>query len=154
MMLKGLIFINLLGYAFITAQAFFYLLAMTSAQRNLRAPAYVELRNLLDKQLNTYLRIVYYTVLVSSALLCVFTACKTASLLFMTSVIACIALWVDVFVMMKGNLPLNKLIQSWTPENYPDNWQEYRAEWLKHYQLRQVAAITGFLSLLTGAVFS
>jgi len=153
MMLKGLIFINLLGFAFITGQALFYLLAMAGAQKNLRAPAYVELRNLLDTRLNKRLRIVYYVVLVSSPLLCVLTACRTASLMFMTSVIACIALGVDVFVMMKGNLPLNKLIQSWTPENYPDNWQLYRAEWLGHYRQRQIAAIIAFLSLLAGIVF-
>lgn len=153
MMLKSLIFINLLGFAFITGQALFYLLAMYGAQKNLRAAAYVELRNLLDTRLNVRLRIVYYTVLVSSPLLCVLTPCKTDSLLFMTSAIACIALWVDVFVMMKGNLPLNKRIQSWTPDNYPDNWQECRAEWLRYYRLRQIAAITAFLSLLAGVVF-
>ena len=50
MILKALLFINLLGYAFIASQAFFYLLAMANAQRHLRAPAYVELRNLLDKK--------------------------------------------------------------------------------------------------------
>lgn len=153
MMLKSLVFINLLGFAFITGQALFYLLGMYGAQKNLRAPAYVEIRNLLDSRLNVRLRIVYYLVLVSSPLLCVLTAAKTASLLFMTSAIACIALWVDVFVMMKGNLPLNKLIQSWTPENYPDNWKECRAEWLRYYRMRQVAAIIAFVSLLTGIVF-
>lgn len=153
MMLKGLIFINLLGFAFITGQALFYLLAMYGAQKNLRAPAYVELRNLLDSRLTVRLRIPYYIVLVSSPLLCVLTACQTASLLFMTSVIACIALWVDVAVMMKGNLPVNKRIQGWTPENYPDDWKEYRAEWLRHYRIRQVAIIIAFLSLLAGIVF-
>ena len=151
--MKALIFINLLGYAFIAGQAFFYLLAMGNAQKNLKAPAYIELRNLLDKNLGARFKIVYYTVLVSSPLLCVLTARKTASLLFMTFAIACIALWIDVFVMMKGNIPLNRLIQSWTPDNHPDNWQEYRAEWLRYYQLRQVAAIAGFLSLLIGVVF-
>ena len=152
--MKALLFINLLGYAFIASQAFFYLLAMANAQRHLRAPAYVELRNLLDKNLNVRFRIVYYTVLVTSPLVCVLTARNTASLLFMTSAIACIALFIDVFVMMKGNMPLNRLIRSWTPENYPDNWEAYRAEWLRYYQLRQVAAITGFLSLLAGVIFN
>src|SRR5215203_1189619 len=146
MILNALIFINLLGFAFIAGQAFFYLLAMGNAQRNLRAPAYVELRNLLDRNLTARFKIVYYTVLVSSPLVCVLTARNTASLLFMTSAIACIALFIDVFVMMKGNMPLDRLIRSWTPENYPDNWQEYRTEWLRYYQLRQVAAIAGFVS--------
>jgi hypothetical protein len=153
-MLKVLLFINLLGYAFIASQAFFYLLAMAGAQKNLKAPAYVELRNLLDTRLSVTLRIVYYTVLLTSILLCVLTFRNTANLLFITSVIACIALWVDVFIMMKGNMPLNRLMHSWTPENYPDNWHERRAEWLRYYRLRQVAAITGFISLITGTVFS
>jgi hypothetical protein len=153
-MLQALMFINLLGYAFIASQAFFYLLAMTSVQRDLTAPAYIEFRNLIDAKLSVTLRIVYYTVLLTSIVLCVLTFRNTASLCFITSVIACIALWVDVFVMMKGNMPINHLMHSWTPDDHPDNWHEYRAEWLRYYRLRQVAAITGFTSLVAGAVFS
>lgn len=152
-MLQLLMLINLLGFAFIASQAFFYLLAMEKAQKGLKAPAYIELRNLLDTNLSVSLRIVYYTVLLTSILLCVLTFRHSANLLFITSVIACIALWVDVFIMTKGNLPLNRIFHTWTPDEYPADWQDFRAEWLRYYRLRQVAAIVAFTSLLIGAVF-
>jgi hypothetical protein len=152
-MLQLLVMINLLGYAFVVSQPFFYLLAMSNAQKNLNAPAYVELRNLLDSNLMVKNRIVYYVVLVSSIAVCICYVSQPTGLGFITSAIACVALWVDVYVMMKRNIPLNRFIQTWTPENYPVNWKTYRAVWFSHYHRRQVACIIGFVSLVTGIVF-
>jgi len=145
--------INLLGYAFVVSQPFFYLLAMSNAQKNLRGPAYVELRNLLDSNLMVKNRIVYYVVLVSSIAVCICSFNHPLSLVFITSAIACAALWIDVYLMMKGNIPLNKYIQTWTPEEYPADWQKYREAWFSYYHRRQIACITGFVSLLVGIVF-
>ncbi|HEY0679540.1 MAG TPA: hypothetical protein VGD17_14750 [Chitinophagaceae bacterium] len=154
MLLKTFMLINLLGFSFIVSQAFFYLLALGNAQKNLQAPAYVELRNLIDRNLMTKFRIVYYVTLVSSITVALLTIHEPAGLLFITSAIACVALWVDVFVMFRGNIPLNKIIQTWTPDNYPGNWKDYRNRWFKYYEQRQVACIIAFLSLLTGIILT
>jgi uncharacterized membrane protein len=153
MMLKLLMLINLLGYAFVVSQPLFYLLAMGDAQKRLQAPAYVELRNLLDSNLMVKNRIVYYAVLVTSPLTCIFNLHHPEGLLFITSVIACVALWIDVYLMFKGNLPLNRFIQTWTPHDYPPNWERYRALWFSYYHRRQVACMIGFTSLVIGLVF-
>jgi MFS superfamily sulfate permease-like transporter len=54
---------------------------------------------------------------------------------------------------MKGNMPINNLINTWTAENYPANWEYYRAKWLRIFFYREIATITGFVSLVTGVVF-
>lgn len=153
-MLKFVILINLLAYGFIVSQAFFYLLALGNATRKLNAPAYVELRILLDTDLTVTLKIVYYLCLVSSITLAVMTAGNPSGILFITSSIACIALWIDVYLMFKGNIPINKMIRSWTPELYPSNWKDFREAWMNYYHRRQACAIIGFVSLLIGIIWS
>jgi len=153
MILKLLLLLNLVGYAFVVCQPFFYLLAMSNAQKNLQAPAYVELRNLLDSNLMVYNRIVYYAVLLSSAATVAAAAFQPQIILLVTSIVACVALWIDLYLMFKGNLPINKAIQDWRPDKYPANWQEYRTEWFMYYHRRQWAAIAGFVSVVVGVVF-
>jgi uncharacterized membrane protein len=74
-------------------------------------------------------------------------------LLFITSVISLVALLADVVLALKGNIPLNKYINSWSSWDYPDNWQQYRAQWFNLYHIRQALNITGFVSLLAGLIF-
>jgi hypothetical protein len=47
--------------------------------------------------------------------------------LFITAIVAFVALITDV-LLMKGNMPINNLINTWTADNYPANWVEYRAK--------------------------
>ncbi|HET9279510.1 MAG TPA: hypothetical protein VFN95_15045, partial [Flavitalea sp.] len=99
------------------------------------------------------LQIVYYTTLSASILLTAFCVVNPGGLLFITSLIALVALLADVVLALKGNIPLNKYINSWTSWDYPDNWQQYRAQWFNLYQIRQALNITGFVSLLAGLIF-
>ena len=73
--------------------------------------------------------------------------------MFTCSVIALVALVIDIAIAMKGNIPLNKTINSWTPAQYPNNWEQVRANWFSLYHVRQAINIVGFISLLAGLVF-
>jgi uncharacterized membrane protein len=73
--------------------------------------------------------------------------------LFICSVVALVSLIIDVAFTLKGNVPLNKIINTWTASNYPANWKEYRSKWLSIYSIRQVTNIIGFVSLLAGLIF-
>jgi uncharacterized membrane protein len=59
----------------------------------------------------------------------------------------------DIILILKGNIPLNKTINSWSPSRYPENWSEYRAKWLATYRIRQVINLSGFVVLVAGFVF-
>jgi hypothetical protein len=54
---------------------------------------------------------------------------------------------------MKGNMPMINFINAWTADNYPADWEYYRAKWLQIFFYRKIATTTGFFSLLIGAVF-
>jgi hypothetical protein len=119
----------------------------------MQAATYIESRKLLDKHLRHSLSIIYYLALAASVLLVSFCVINPSGLLFTCSVTALVFLVVDILFTLKGNLPINKVINTWTASRYPDNWKEYRAKWLNIYTIRQAANVIGFTSLLAGIVF-
>jgi len=137
----------------VVSQPLFYLLALADAQKTLRPSAYIELRNLLDRKLQFNLRIVYYTTLSTNLLLILVSFLTGSAVLLATSLVAAAALFADMILLFRGDVPINKAIQTWTPENYPPDWKNYRNKWFFYYHRRQIVDIIGFLSLLTGAVF-
>jgi hypothetical protein len=153
MEINVIIFINLLLYAMLVSQSFSYIIALSNVQRNLEAPTYIEVRKLLDKNFRKKYSLVVYLVLVSSTLLTVLCSVQPDCMLFVTSFIAWLLLIVDVLLTLKGNMPINKIINTWTEDNYPADWSTYRTKWLTVFQKRQIATILGFLSLLLGVVF-
>lgn len=146
-------FLNLIAFAFVVSQAIFYFLAMSNTQKKMGAHSYIELRNLLYKNLAINLRIVYYATLLTSISWFVYTISAHAYPQFISAAISLAALLIDVFYLFKGDMPINKIIQTWTPENYPANWETYRKKWLSYYFRRQIADTIGFASLLAGAIF-
>ena len=151
---KILILLNLAAFAFVASQPLFYLLALSHTQKKLSAASYIELRQLLDKALQVRLSALYYLTLTFALALVIFSLVNAAYFLFTTSFIALIALVIDVTMALKTNIPINKIINRWDCDNYPRHWQLLRRKWFYFFQIRQVAGIIGFVSLLVGAVFS
>ena len=154
MYIKILILLNLVAFAFVASQPLFYLLALSKTQNNLQASSYIELRQRLDKALQLRLSIVYYVALAFAVALVVVSLVQSVNLLFFTALVAFLALVLDVMLALKTNIPINKIINQWNCENYPRHWQLIRRKWFYFYRIRQVAGITGFISLLVGAVFN
>lgn len=151
--IKITLFITVLMYALVISQSFFYILAMTSTMKKMQAPTYIETRNLLTTRLEEPLQWVYYITMTATVLLSAFCVVNPSGLLFICSIIALVALLADALLAVKGNIPLNKLISSWTSSNYPPNWKKYQSRWFTLYHVRQALNITGFVSLLAGWVF-
>jgi uncharacterized membrane protein len=145
--------LNLLLYSVIVGQAYMYIIALRNVQQSMDAPAFIQLRQLTDRNFMAKYKYVVYASLVSSVLLCIFTADHPTGFLFISAAVALLALITDVVLTLKGNMPINKRINTWTTDNYPGNWEMYRTKWLHTFSLRQVANIIGFTSLLLGAIF-
>jgi|SRR6185295_100588 len=153
MEIKITLFTTLLLYAFVISQSFFYILAMSRVTKSMQAVTYIESRQLLDKNLQSSLSLVYYLALASSIALTAFCVINPSGILFVCSVVSLVSLIIDVVLTLRGNVPLNKIINTWTASNYPADWKEYRSKWFFVYNLRQVANIIGFISLLAGLIF-
>jgi hypothetical protein len=149
---KIILLVTLLAYSIIVSQSFMYILALKDVQLSLEANPYIELRKLIDTSMRGNFKYVIYVALLANLLLVISTAKNPGSLLFITAAIAFAALIADTLLTVKGNLPINDIINTWSADNYPANWATYRTRWLNIFQYRQVINIIGFVSLLIGAV--
>lgn len=148
--IKITLFITVLMYALVISQSLFYMMALTSTLKKMQAPTYIETRNLLTSQLKEPLQWIYYITMAASVLLSAFSVVNPSGPLFICSIIALLALLADALLAIKGNIPLNTLISSWTSTNYPSNWKKYQTRWFHLYHVRQALNIAGFISLLAG----
>lgn len=150
---KIILLFTMLAYSVIVAQSYMYIIALKNVQHCMQAESYIELRKLLDVNFRANYKFAVYAALVTSFILVLINIKTPGSLLFITSSIAFVALIADVLLMMKGNMPINDLINTWTVDHYPADWALYRAKWLRIFLFREIVTITGFISLVTGAVF-
>ncbi|HRI21236.1 MAG TPA: hypothetical protein PLA68_09775 [Panacibacter sp.] len=153
MTVKITLLLTLLAYAVITSQSFMYLLSLKYVQLKLNANAYTELRKLTDISMRANFKYVIYTALLANALLIILTIKTPYSIVFITVVLAFVCLIADIMLTLKGSLPVNDIINSWSVNNYPADWTEFRTKWFTVFKYRQIANIIGFSSLVTGAVF-
>ena len=153
MIIKLVLLLTLLSYSIIVSQSFMYILALKDVQMNLAAGSYTELRKGIDASMRASFKYVVYSALLTNLILVVSTINNPGSLPFLAAVIAFVALIVDTLITVKGNLPINDIINTWSSNSYPANWADYRIKWLKIFQYRQIANIIGFVSLLIGTVF-
>lgn len=153
MVTKIIFLITLISYSIIVSQSFMYMLALKNTQLNLEARPYTELRKLIDTSMRNNFKYVVYAALLANVVWVILNDKNPGSLLFITAAIALIALIADTLLTVKGSLPINDIINTWSTDSYPANWADYRAKWFNIFQYRQIANITGFVSLLIGAVF-
>lgn len=150
---KIIFLVTLLAYAVIVSQSFMYILSLKQVQLNLSANAYTEMRKILDTSMRTNFKYVIYLALQANLLLIIVNVKTPTTLLFITACISFVALIIDILLTVKGNLPINDIINSWSADNYPANWTDIRDRWLSIFQYRQIANIIGFISLSIAAVF-
>lgn len=150
---KITLLISLLSYAFIVSQSFMYILSLRKAQLDLSAGSYIELRHLIDVNMRANFRWPTYLALLSTLALAIMNIDAPAGMFFVCTVIAFAGLVIDVILTLKRSIPLNNIINKWTPTNYPGNWAAARKQWLDVFRYRQIVNTIGFISLLIGGVF-
>lgn len=153
MQTKIIMLLTLIAYSIIVGQSFMYIIALKNAQLGMQATTYIEFRKLVDAGFMANYKWAIYAGLLLSLFLVLLNFKNPGGLLFITALIAFVALVADTLLAVKGNLPINAAINSWAVDNYPADWASYRTRWLEIFHWRQVANITGFISLLIGAVF-
>lgn len=130
-----------------------YILSLKHVQLNLGASHYTEMRKLTDASMRRNFKYAIYAALLFNLLWVIINIKNSGSLVFITAAIAFVALIADILITIKGNLPINDVINTWSAESYPPDWELYRTKWLTIFQYRQIANITGFVSLLVGVSF-
>lgn len=139
--------VGIVLWALLASQHLFYAVGLGDTQRALGASAYIELRNAIDVVMRQRLPVLYVATLAWTIFLVVRGGPGRVAF-----ALAIVALLADVGLMLLGSVPINELMQSWSPAAPPADWQVHRAAWLDVFRWRQIAVAIGFLSMLFGAV--
>lgn len=145
--------IALLCYSIWVSQSFMYMIALKNVQEHLNAAAYIETRQLLDKNFRSKFSYVVYATLCAGFLLLACAGFTKDWWLFGAAAFSLLCAIGDIIITLKGNMPLNNHINSWTVQQHPADWKVYRKKWLRYFYYRQWLSITGFTGLLAGVVF-
>lgn len=149
---KIVLFITLLSYTILASQAFMYILALKNTQMALDGNAYTQVRQLIDANMRSSLKYVIFAALIANLWLVILNSGATGSWGFITAAIGFLLLVADIILTLKGNVPLNNIINSWAPANPPADWRNIRDAWFGIFFYRQIVIIAGLISLLVGTV--
>lgn len=144
----------LFAYSFVVSQSFSYIISLRNVLGRLDANSYILMRKLIDENFRAKFKYIFYTTWIFVIALCVVSALEKDFFLFTCSLVALAAYLADTYFMLKGNMPINNIINGWQKDSYPSDWGRYRQLWFNAFTKRQFSNIIGFISLLIAAVFS
>jgi hypothetical protein len=151
-MIRIAIVTSLIAYSIVVSQPLFYIVAMGRAQRALSAAAYIELRQCINSVMTRRVPVIYLTTLATVLVVLVLSLRFRNGSGLVTATVALLCLVVDIYLMMRENVPINGVIDQWSTTNYPKDWESYRTKWFEIFAYRQIALLVGFFALLVGAV--
>lgn len=151
---KILRLLQLAVYLIITSQLLFYLFILTDAMKQVSLDNFLELRKIVDGLMGARFRVIYYAGLILTLTVVILLLKKTDSVLFITSCIALVCLIIDVTIAMKGNIPINTLINNYTPGDTSQDWSALRSQWLNLINLRGAFITFGMLSQMVGLLWA
>ncbi len=141
-----------LTFGMAASQAFFYLLGLGSVREHLSSSSFIEFHQTLDSVIAPRLTAVYLAALLTGLLALYLTRQQVDSPFFISTSLALLCLLADIGLAVMGDIPLNKLISTWSPAHFPTNWTEVRSQWLFYMYWRQVFSISGFLCVIWGII--
>ncbi len=145
-------FATLLTFGIAASQAFFYLLGLGAVRERLSPGSFLEFHQTLDSVIVPRLTLVYMAALLMAGFSLYLSRQQMNSPLFIGTGLALACLLLDITLAVVGDIPLNKIIRTWSPTHFPTNWTDVRSQWLLYMRWRQVFAISGFFSLVWGTI--
>lgn len=145
---------NLLAWSLVACQPLFYLVALSSAQRALSAPAYIELRQRINPLMMRRLPGLYGLALLTTPALLALAWSDGEQVVAITAAIGLLCLVLDLVLMLRVSVPINRRMDGWSIASHPADWSADRSKWFTIFGYRQVVLLTGFAGALAGAAFA
>lgn len=151
--MKILSFFNVLLYALIAGQGFYMLLGGSQALKQLSAGAFIEQRQSVDKAIARNLSISYWlTLIYSASYILLLVWYEMPQLQLAAAILAFFLLLTDVFIATRGNIPLNKEINTWQGHAHPMDWTTHRDLWISYMTWRNWLSIFALVVFLFSLV--
>lgn len=125
---------------------------LNPALRSVDGPTYVVIKQACDRQFPRIAR----PLMLGSLALTVATAVTAVIAGHPTVAVpafaAVLALAVTLGSILRGDLPLNRIMGAWTPSRMPDDWMSVRSRWERFFLVRAAANGVAVALLLAAAV--
>lgn len=146
----GLFGIALLPYAVSFGIAVYFFIA--PCYDKLSGPTFIEFFRNIDPYMKVWARRLLRSQITLTLPLLGLMFDRWASLPFWLTLVALLMGVTSMVIAVKGNVPLNRQMDHWSPSEPPTGWEKVRARWLRYHSLRGVAEVVGFAALLAAAL--
>lgn len=75
-----------------------------------------------------------------------------ATTAFVLSLVGLLCYLTDMGLTLRGNVPINKLVQSWDAAAPPDDWAVHRDRWQQLHSRRTFFVVSGYVAVLASIV--
>lgn len=145
--------LHLVVYFFIAAQLVYYFYLMGDALKQVSIGTFLEERRVVHPLVVKKHQMVYYFGLFLSLLMVVLAQRQQSPLTLVTCSIAFVCIVAEVIISLKGNAPLNTLVQQYSLVDTTTDWEAVRRKWIELIKIRGLLITIGILSLFAGLVF-
>lgn len=145
-------FIHLLFYFLVAVQLTYYVYLMGDALKLVNIASFLDERRIVHPMVLHKHKAVYYLTLFLS-LLVIAISLRYDRFTSITYTIAFICLVTEVIIAVKGNGPLNELVQQFSSHESVHNWEEIRSEWIRLIKLRGYIILVGMTAIFAGLIF-
>lgn len=125
------------------------LVALNPALRAMEERVYVPMKRAVDVTAPRLAKPLMLSSLAATAGTLVTAAATGAVPVVAASATALAALFLTLLAILRGDLPINRAMASWSSEDLPANWREVRVRWERFFMLR---VVTNTIALLASAV--
>lgn len=118
----------------------------------LSSATFIEFFQKVDPYMKVWARRLLLSQIALTLLLLTLLSTRWMTLPFALTLLALLMAFTSLIIAVKGNVPINRRMDHWSPVEPPKEWEEVRDRWLRYHSLRGIAEVTGFLVLLSAAL--
>jgi hypothetical protein len=125
---------------------------LNPALRSVDGPTYVAMKQALDRSFPRLARPLMLGSLALSAATAVVAAIGGHPGVAVLGLAAVLALAVTLAAILRGDLPVNRIMATWTPTRLPEDWKSVRDRWERFFLVRVAANLLAVALLLAAAI--
>ena len=107
-------------------QSISYTISLNDVQQRMNMTEYISFRKITDRNFRAKFAYAVYGALLSNLSLIIVTLIYFDPRLLIVFTISFTYLVIDTIITLKGNMPINSEINTWSSEKYSDDWEEHR----------------------------
>ncbi len=153
-MVSTLVVVSLVLAGLVAGTMTIGLVAVRPAMHSLPATTYVLVKQAFDISYPKFMKPLQIACLLSTVALTAVAAVVGSAACAILAAVAAVGVFTNIIVTVRGDLPINNAMATWTPGAPPSDWQSQRARWDFFNSIRTIAAVSALVLLALAATIS